>query len=226
MDKWAKVALVLRTRSYLLRVTRSCQTGIVRQESGAGGGGGGDDKHRPPPAQPCLEPTVRGKVGSRCLLGRGLLSGVGRCKEEVIQAPHASPRGLLHVGFWRGSEADPWCLSPEEDRTQWAAGGTGSLACCSCSSTGAPGAGRCQEPLASGSECQHQTQLRSAVCRGDSRYPEVRDSTPGGQGPWCQGGDRAPQGGNCAAVVGAACTWAVPSGRKGTQGRQRRLWYR
>lgn len=94
----------------------------VRQESGEWGGHE-DDKHRFPPAQPCLEPTVRGKVGSRCLLGRGLLSGVGRCKDEVIQAPHASPRGLLHVGFWRGSEADPWCLSPGEDGTQWAAGG-------------------------------------------------------------------------------------------------------
>lgn len=46
-----------------------------------------------------------------------------------------------------------------------------------------PELGSCQRSLASGSECQHQTQLMPAVCWGDSRYPEVRDSTQGVKGP-------------------------------------------
>lgn len=49
-------------------------------------------------------------MGGHCLLQGAVLSGEGRCEDEVIQAPCVSLRGFLHLGSWWGSAADLWCL--------------------------------------------------------------------------------------------------------------------
>lgn len=122
------------------------------------------------PALPGAYGHGRGVVS--CLPQGALLSREGRCEDDGIQAPRVSLRGVLHLGSWWGSAADLWWLrGSSETQAAW-------LACHSYRSTSVPGAGQAgQRSLASGSECQHQTQLMFAVCWVDSRYLEVRDST-------------------------------------------------
>lgn len=124
---------------------------------------------RLPPAQPCLEPTVRGKMSCQ-------VPAAGRL---------ALWRGAFFIWVFGGALRQISGVSEyREDVTGWQQQGRGSCPCCLYSSTSVPGAGQLSEVPASGSECQHQTQLMSAVCWvGDSRCPEVRDSTQGVKGP-------------------------------------------